>query len=160
MIYRYKMRRKNQWISPKQIANPRNRVLASAAQLILEMINPLHLPVRSCHQSRYSTLSGALSNQLAHPSPSVKHLPQPAYSPSCKFQNTTSRLGSLQPTITFDYLTNNHGKPGVKMHHLASPDCTQTVAGGNEKIMFNNGQRMTFRILVSIYRPPSYFQCF
>lgn len=117
-----------------------------------KMINPLHLPVRSCQHSNYSTLSGALMDQQHRSSSSIKRLPQPVYSPSCKFHNATSRLGPLLPAITFEYVGHS-SKQGVKMQHLATRDCSYTITGGNEKILVSNGQQrtVTFRILASVH---------
>jgi len=60
-------------------------------------------------------------------------------------------MGPLLPAITFEYVGHS-SKQGVKMQHLATRDCTYTIAGANEKIHVSNGQqRMTFRILVSVH---------
>ena len=128
-------------------------ILNTLSLLILEMINPLHPPVSSYQQSKYSTLSGALlTDRPGHP---AKRLPQPAYAPLSKWQAAVNRLGPIERPIAFDYAGHGGVKRGVKMHHLIACECEQSLSAGTECVLMNGPKRITFRILVSFQKFPS-----
>lgn len=121
--------------------------------------NPLHPPLSCTQYSAHTSISVALVPP-AHTFLVLyrRWVPQPAYTPASKWKSGTAVQPNKQlPTVSFDYT----GQPrqGIPMRELSVRNMStlsNILQGANEPVLAQTGlQKITLRILVSIYRQPT-----